>query len=153
MRLVHNVAAVHDAPSPTCPVSLEAVGIAADRIEQLLVKHLYLGEATGLILAERVRLPYTLIEPLVERMRAERLVEVRGALGTGSAAYRYALTDLGRDRARQYLDISEYVGPAPVPLATYNAYMEALAQARGYIDRDRMRQGFAHLVVPDQVSR
>lgn len=151
MRLVHHATAEQDVPTPASPASLEAVGITADRIEQLLVKHLYLGEATGLVLADRIRLPYTLLEPLVERMRAERLVEVRGALGTGSAAYRYALTDLGRDRARQYLDVNEYIGPAPVPLAAYTAYMEALASARGYIDRDRLRQGFAHLVVPDHV--
>ena len=96
MRLVHNAIAVQDVPAPASPGSLETVGITIDRIEQLLVKHLYLGEATGLVLAERLRLPYTLLEPLVERMRAERLIEVRGAIGTGSAAYRYALTDLGR---------------------------------------------------------
>jgi hypothetical protein len=151
MRLVHNAAAVQDVPAPAFPGSLDTVGLTTDRIEQLLVKHLYLGEATGLILADRIRLPYTLIEPLVERMRAEHLIEVRGALGTGSAAYRYALTDLGRDRARQYLDVNEYIGPAPVPLAAYTAYMEGLAATRGYIDRDRMRQGFAHLVVPDRM--
>ena len=38
------------------------------------------------------------------------------ASGAGSAGYRYALTDLGRDRAGQYFDISRYVGPAPVPI-------------------------------------
>ena len=142
MRLVHHAAAVQDVPVPASPASLETAGLTANRIEQLLVKHLYLGEATGLVLADRIRLPYTLLEPLVERMRAERLIEVRGALGTGSAAYRYALTDLGRDRARQYLDVNEYIGPAPVPLAAYTAYMEALASSRGFIDRDRLRQGF-----------
>ena len=41
--------------------------------------------------------------------------------GSGTAGYRYALTDLGRDRARQYLDVNQYVGAAPVPLARYVA--------------------------------
>ena len=137
--------------APPVPATLEATGLAGDRIEQLLVKTLYTGEMSGLTLADRVRLPYGLLEPLVERIRAERLVEVRGAAGTGSAGYRYALTDLGRDRARQYLDASEYIGAAPVPLARYTEYMRALSAARGYVDRQRLQDGFGHLIVDGQV--
>jgi DNA-binding PadR family transcriptional regulator len=136
---------------PPMPATLEATGLAPDRLEQLLTKTLYVGEATGLVLADRLRLSYGAIEPLVERMRAERLVEVRGALGTGSASYRYALTDLGRDRARQYLADNGYIGPAPVPLANYVDYMHSLRSMRGYIDEERLRQGFSHLIVNDRV--
>ena len=136
---------------PPMPATLEATGLAPDRLEQLLTKTLYVGEATGLVLADRLRLPYGAIEGLVERMRAERLVEVRGALGTGSASYRYALTDLGRDRARQYLADNGYIGPAPVPLVNYVDYMHALKSMRGYIDEERLRQGFSHLIVNDRV--
>ena len=82
----------------------------ADQVEQLLVKTLYAGELTGLALADRMRLPYAILEPLIERLRAEQLIEVRGAAGTGSAGYRYALTDNGRDRARQYIEVNQYAG-------------------------------------------
>ena len=139
------------APAPPVPKSLHDTGLSADQIERLLIKTLYSGEATGLTVAERIRLPFTMIEPLVERVRAEQLAEVRGTTGSGSATYRYALTDLGRDRARQYLDASQYIGPAPVPLAGYLAHMRALSAARVYIDRDRLRQGFSHLIVSDRV--
>jgi len=131
------------------PHSLAEVGVSADQIEQLLVKTLYAGEATGLDLSDRLRLPYAVLEPLIERVRAERLVEVRGASGSGSATYRYVLTDLGRDRARQYFDSSMYVGPVPVTLARYVEYMAALMAGRGYLDRDRLRAGFSHLIVSD----
>jgi hypothetical protein len=133
------------------PTTIEETGLAVDLIEQLLVKTLYGGEMTGLTLADKLRLPFTILEPLVERLRAERLVEVRGASGTSGASYRYALTDLGRDRGRQYLDANQYVGAAPVPLASYVSYMRALQQGRGYIDRERLRNGFSHLVVDDAV--
>ena len=133
------------------PTTIAETGLSADQIEQLIVKTLYGGEITGLTLADRVRLPYAILEPLVERIRAERLVEVRGASGSSSASYRYALTDLGRDRARQYLEASQYTGAAPVPLASYVAYMRALAHARGYIDRERLRNGFSHLIVENSV--
>jgi hypothetical protein len=138
-------------PVPPQPRTFEETGLATDHIEQLLVKTLYNGEATGHALAERICLPYSMLEPLIERMRAERLMEVRGATGSGSAGYTYALTDLGRDRARQFLEINQYVGAAPVPLATYLTYMKALADARGFIDRERLQRGFSHLIVSDAV--
>lgn len=138
-------------PVPPVPTSLRETGLAVDQIERLLVKTLYTGEATGLVVAERLRLPFAILEPLIERVRAEQLVEVRGATGSGSAGYRYTLTDAGRDRARQYFDASQYVGPAPVPLASYVAQMHALSATRGYLDRERLRQGFSHLVVGDRI--
>ena len=82
-----------------------------------------------------------MLDALIQHARVEKLVEVRGTSGAGSAGYRYALTDLGRDRAMQFLDISRYVGPAPVPLAQYNAYVralhggQALGRSRRAVDR------------------
>jgi len=139
------------APAPPVPTTIQETGLRADQIEHLLIKTLYGGEASGLTIAERMRLPYTILEALVERVRAERLVEVRGATGSGSAGYRYALTDAGRERARQYLEVNQWIGPAPVPLAAYVAETGALAAARGYIDRERLRQSFSHLVVSEPV--
>ena len=136
---------------PPVPHSLEDTGLAPDHIEQLVIKSLYGGELTGLVVADQLRLPFGIIEPLIERVRAERLVEVKGTVGSGSAAYRYALTDLGRDRARQYLDINHYVGAAPVPLEHYVLEMQALSCARPYVDRECLREGFSHLVIGDQL--
>jgi hypothetical protein len=138
--------------APPVPATLHDTGLGADQIEQLLIKTLYGGEATGLTLADRVRLPFAILEPLIEHIRAERLIEVRGTTGSASSAnYRYALTDLGRGRALLYLEINQYTGAAPVPLAVYVKQMRALAAARGFIDRERLRRGFGHLVVSDHI--
>jgi len=141
----------HKVPTPAMPASLEDTGLTVGQVEQLLVKTLDDGELTGLVVADRMRLPYSMLEPLIERLRAERLVEVRGAAATGTSSYRYALTDLGRGRAQQFFENSLYVGPAPVPLARYIAYMTELAAARGYMDRERLSQGFAHLIISEKV--
>ena len=133
------------------PHTLEETGLGADLVEQLLIKTLYGGEASGIALSERMCLPFAVFEPIIERARAERLIEVRGAIGTTASSYRYGLTDLGRDRSRQYLEINQYVGPAPVPLALYVDRMRALAASRGYIDRERLRSGFAHLIISDGI--
>jgi hypothetical protein len=136
--------------APPAPATLEDTGLPADRLHQLLVKTLYGAEATGIVLAERLRLPFTILEPLIEHARAEHLIEVRGAAVSTAAHYRYALTDLGMDRARQFLDINQYVGPAPVPLTAYAAHMRALSGGRGYIDRERLHAAFSHLVVEER---
>ncbi len=139
------------APAPRAPATIEETGLSADQIVQLFVKTLYTGEATGTALSERMRLQYCILEAIVEHIRSEQLIEVRGASGSGTAGYRYALTDLGRERAQQYLHASQYVGPAPVPLAAYVKTMHALQAARGYIDRERLRSGFSHLIVGDEI--
>ena len=91
---------------PRVPTTLRETGLSADMVEQLLVKTLFGAEATGLVIADRMRLPFPILEPTIERVRAELLVEVRGSTGGGSAGYRYALTDLGRDRALQFLNVN-----------------------------------------------
>ena len=139
------------APVPPVPASIEATGLGTDQIEQLLIKTLHNGEASGITVADKMRLPFTLLEPIVERVRNERLVEVKGSAGSGAASYRYALTDLGRDRAHQYFEISRYVGPVPVPLSAYVAAINALTASRGYLDRERLRSGFGHLIIRDEV--
>jgi hypothetical protein len=132
---------------PPPPATLEETGLHPDTLSQLLLKTLIAGEASGTGLADRMRLPYSVLESLVQHARVEKLVEVRGASGAGAAGYRYALTDLGRDRAMQFLDINRYVGSAPVPLSQYNAYVRACMAARPYVDRDLLSTGFDDLVV------
>jgi hypothetical protein len=139
---------VATSPTPPAPPGTVAeTGLHPDTLAQLLLKTLIGGEMTGTGLAESLRLPYSVLDALVQHARVEKLVEVRGATGTGTAAYRYALTDLGRDRALQFMEVSRYVGPAPVPLEQYTAYVRACMAARPYVDRERLARGFDQLIV------
>jgi hypothetical protein len=134
------------APMPP-PATIAATGIHPEQLSQLLLKTLIAGEASGSALSDRLKLPYSILEALVEHARVEKLVEVRGTSGVGSAGYRYILTDLGRDRAQQYMDVCRYVGPTPVPLAQYNAYVRACMAARTPVAREQLATGFEQLVV------
>jgi hypothetical protein len=148
------VSAAPPAGAPPVPGSLAEAGLPADRLSELLLKLLLGGETSGSGLADRLCLPYALIEPLIEHARVEKLVEVKGAGGATTAGYRYALTDLGRERASTCMDVCRYVGPAPVPLAQYSAYIRAQQAARGFLDRARIEAGFTHLVVgPEMIEQ
>ena len=141
----------HAAAVPDTPLLLEQTGLTADQVEQLIVKTLYGGEATGTVLAQRLCLTYGILEPLIERLRREMMIEVRSAGGIGSAGYLYVITGFGRERAVQYFEANGYVGPAPVPLSQYCKQVLALKAARSYIDRGRLRTGFTDLIVGDEV--
>ncbi|HEY3883884.1 MAG TPA: hypothetical protein VGL62_01655, partial [Vicinamibacterales bacterium] len=123
---------------PPPPATIAETGLHPDTLAQLMLKTLVAGEASGTQLSDMMRLPYSVLDALVQHARVEKLVEVRGASGAGTAGYRYALTDLGRDRAGQFFDMNRYAGPAPVPLAQYNAYIRQCMQARPCLDRERL---------------
>ena len=137
--------------APPKPVSLAGTGLAADTVASLVVKMLHSGEASGMGLADRACLPYGILEPLLEKLRIERLVEVKSAVGTGTAGYRYALTDAGRDRAVRYFEACGYVGPAPVPLHQYTSYMGALRAQTHEVFRERVADAFSHLIVEPEM--
>ena len=140
--------------APQKPGSLEDTGLTPDAIASLVLKSLHRGEARGTELADAVRLPYGILEPIIAHMRVEQLVEVKSAAGTGTAGYRYSLTDGGRDRAARCLHACGYVGPAPVPIDQYLRHMSMLASARPHIDPQRVAQGFSHLIVePDMLDQ
>ncbi len=140
--------------APEQPLTLAASGLAADSISSLLIKTLHTGEASGMDLSERIRLPYGILEPLLEHLRVEMLVQVKSAAGMGTAGYRYTLTDAGRDRAYRCFDQCGYAGPAPVPLAQYESYMKALRAQTREVYRERVTHAFSHLIVePEMVDQ
>jgi hypothetical protein len=139
-----------NAPAPPAPPQTMAeTGLHPDTLAQLMLKTLVAGESSGTQLADAMRLPYGVLDAMIQHARVEKLIEVRGASGAGNAGYRYALTDLGRDRAMQFMDLSRYVGPAPVPLAQYNAYVRACMAARPWIDKECLAHGFENLIVSE----
>src|SRR5688572_33511913 len=129
-----------DVLAPERPQTFEDTGLGADTISSIIVKTLHSGEASGMDLADRIRLPYGILEPLLEHLRVEMLVQVKSAAGTGTAGYRYTLTDAGRNRALRYFEACGYVGPAPVPLGQYDSYMSALRSQTRDVFRERVSQ-------------
>jgi hypothetical protein len=57
-----------------------------------------------------MRLPFSILEPLVER-RAPSGCSKCAAPPARAAPATATLTDLGRDRTREYLDVNSYIGP------------------------------------------
>ena len=138
---------------PLAPVTLREAGLQADLVMQLALKTLHFsGELTGSELARRLGLNYSVIDPIVEALCAQRHCEIVGGAMIGRSSYKYRISDAGRARAALFLESNHYVGRAPVPLEHYRRYMHAFQQARpARATREQVRQAFAHLVIGERV--
>jgi hypothetical protein len=143
------VAALH----PPAPRTLQEAGLTQDFVTQLLLKVMHFGsDYTGLDLARRVGLDFSVIEPVLEFLKQSHQCEVAGGTSLGAPSYRYRISDEGRRRALLFLEQSRYVGVAPVPLRQYRDYMEKYrAAAPRTVTRDRVRESFSHLVISQKV--
>lgn len=135
------------------PLSLEESGLTLDLVVQLCLKTLFFaGDLTGTDLSARLGMAFSVIDPALEVLKAQRHCEITGGGMLGGSAYRYRITDAGRVRASLFLEQNHYVGRAPVPLEQYRQYMHTFGEVRRRgATRDAVRRAFAHLVVPERV--
>jgi len=136
---------------PAAPQSLEAAGLSPDLVLQMVTKTLHFaGELQGTALADRLGVPFAIIEQSLELLKRERHCEIVGGAIVGSSSYRYRLTDAGRVRAALFLEDNHYVGALPVPLEQYQAYMAGVSH-NAAATRDAVRDAFSHLVLSDRM--
>jgi len=133
---------------PPPPEELTDTGIAEGFLCDLALKHVaMLPEPTTAAVAERLQLPRTLTETLLQKLYREKLIEVRVQNAVGST--RYAMLDHGWDRLTRLLGICGYVGPAPFSLNDYAHMMRLQSIPTDPASIDTVRQAFHDLVLPD----
>ncbi|MES2793109.1 MAG: ATPase [Planctomycetota bacterium] len=106
--------------APLAPTNLADCGLSLLQVCDLLLKQLYLGgQLLGVEMSRQARLPFNVVDEALQFLKDDKCVEVTAGEIIGRISYRFALTDLGRVRARECFEQCRYVGPAPVPLETY----------------------------------
>jgi predicted ATPase with chaperone activity len=141
-----------DTLEPPVPESVGDTGLSEEFIVDLLLKTLYVqGVRTGRQLTAAVRLPFSFVDDRLLSLQQRRLVEVLGTGGPNRGSYLFDLTGAGRDRAREALSSSQYVGPAPVPLVQYRTWVEKQTIRNVHVTRDVVREGFRRMVLSDAV--
>ncbi len=134
--------------APQAPATLADTGLDEWILRDLAIKltatvpHLSTEWA-----AEQLRLPPTLVERIFWQLKQDQFVEVLGQ--HSEFGYRYAATDRGRQQARRSMEISGYVGPAPVSLNAYTAMMTWQAEQRGKPSFQSVRDAIDSLVLAD----
>ncbi len=135
---------------PPLPEEIADTGISEQFLCDLALKHVaMLPEPTTVAVSERINLPRTLTEDLLQQLYREKLIEVKMQSAIGST--RYAMLDHGWDRLARLLSISGYVGPAPVSLRDYSHMMKLQSIPSNTADMETVRQAFHDLVLPESL--
>ena len=136
--------------APAIPSAVAETGISERNLLYLLLKFMHIEACeTVLELADRLKLPRLLIQQLIRDATQQRFVGATGATSDLALSTHYALTEVGRNAAREALDQNLYLGPAPVSLAAYQEQIEKQRITNEILEEDRLRQGFSGLVVPE----
>ena len=137
---------------PPVPQTVEETGLHETLIEQLLLKNLYFsGELLGRDLAGALGLKFSLIDNILEFLKRTRLADVKRSSGLGNVSAVFALSEAGRGRAKEYLDINQYAGFAPVPIAQYADAVREQSAPDGWLNKQTLGEAFSHMVFNEDV--
>ena len=140
--------------APAIPASVAETGISERNLLYLMLKFMHVEAAESVLqLADRMKLPRRLIQQLTEEAIHQRFIGATGATSDLALSTRYALTEAGRNAAKEALDQSVYLGPAPVSLISYQEQIEKQRITNEMLEESTLRKGFDGLVVPEHMFR
>src|SRR5579864_7014754 len=140
--------------APAIPADVSDTGITERNLLYLMIKFMHVEACeTILELADRMKLPRLVLQQLVREAVHQRYIGATGATSDLALSTHYALTEAGRDAAREALEQSLYLGPAPVSLTAYREQVEKQRITNEMMDEATLRDGFAGLVVPSYMFR
>jgi hypothetical protein len=146
----------HDPREPMLPIepqTLEQAGLNSQIIEEIAMRFLLnRGESAGRTIADHLKVPFRLVEPTLNRLKAQQLSCYLGS--TAFNDYIHALTDAGRDRARRHVQKTTYFGSAPIPLEDYIQSIKLQSVEHQHPTSEDLRRAFSDLLIaPTLLSR
>jgi hypothetical protein len=143
---------------PPVPQSPKEAGLPFSFICDLILKILYFnGGMLGRDLSRHSCLPWVMVSDAIKFLSDEGYCGTTGIRGTlgGDEGFaeglQYAISKAGRERARELIEISQYAGPAPVPLDVYVAVAKHQGRTAPMVTHQLLRAALDHLVLPPSV--
>jgi DNA-binding PadR family transcriptional regulator len=134
--------------APQAPASLEDTGVNPAILSDLALKLCNtVPRLTSEWAAEQLKLPHGVIERIFWQLREDQLLEILGQ--TSGMSYRYSITQRGREFAKRLLEISGYVGPAPVSLEAYTAMLDWQMTQFAPVTGEQVRTALSSLVLTE----
>ncbi|WP_339910635.1 AAA family ATPase [Symmachiella dynata] len=137
---------------PEEPTTFEEADLREAEVEALILKFLMnTASATGAEIAEQIKLPQKMIDPVLRRLKDEQQLVYKGMGSLND--YIHEITEIGAVRARRFSEKNTHFGSAPVSIKDYIAAIEAQS-----IDKDKptvakLQEAFAGLTMCDDLMR
>ncbi len=137
---------------PREPTSFEEADLPEAEVEAIILKFLMnTAAATGAEIAEQIKLPQKMIEPVLRRLKEEQQIVYKGMGSLND--YIHEITELGAVRARRFSEKNTHYGAAPVSIRDYIAGVEAQSIGKDKPTVDRLQKAFAGLTLSDDLMR
>jgi energy-coupling factor transporter ATP-binding protein EcfA2 len=139
--------------SPSPLQTLDDTGLNLLVVAELVLKILYFGGyLAGHAISDIIKLPFTgVLDGVMDFLKREKYVEVRGSGGLGEAGYQFVLSSVGVAKAREAIERSQYAGPAPVTLNQYISAMREQNREKTTVHEEDMRQIMRNMVVNEDM--
>ncbi len=135
--------------SPTMPELPHETGLDFGFLADLILKIVSTDtNCTSDRIVDKIKLPMGITEAVLQYLYREKLIEIRERINVHKN--RYAMLDHGWERIQRLLNISGYIGPAPVSL---NAYTEGIGWMHAHMktaDPACVAQAYSALVLSER---
>jgi DNA-binding PadR family transcriptional regulator len=139
---------------PPVPKTIEETGLDNNFLLNSLLRIMYVSALQTIPeISDQIKLTRGVVESLLDFAKREALVEIRGPSEKNPNIMRYALTSAGKERASEALRRCEYIGPAPVPLDTYQVQVQKQTITNEIINMEKLKKALSHLVLSEDVIR
>lgn len=139
---------------PAVAKTIAETGLEGNFLLNCLLRTMYISALQTIPeLSEQIKLTRGVIEQLLTFAKKEALAEIRGPSEQNVNVMRYALTNAGKERASEALRICEYIGPAPIPLESYQVQVQKQTITNEVIGIEKLRKALSHLVLSDDITR
>ena len=133
--------------------SVAETGLAPQFLTDLALKIVYYASTvTGHDVALRMRLPFLgVVDEILDALKRESLIEIRGGNALTSASYTYLVTTKGADRASELIDRCAYAGAAPVSLGDYWVSVQAQSVTNVTVNHRDVHDAYGEMVISDKL--
>src|SRR5579862_1208162 len=138
--------------TPPFPETPDQLDLSLGFVTDLALKTLSTdASATTASISERLKLGLLITETVLQRLYRDNLIEMKGSVALHNN--RYAMLERGWSKISQLMNVSSYIGPAPVKLEAYSEMLVNQVRSRQAVTPDSLERTLAHLVLPDSVKR
>jgi predicted ATPase with chaperone activity len=133
--------------------TVDGLGIPSSLVIDLIYRILFTeGEVSVGRMLEVTHLHAQIVDELLSNMQHDHLVEVVKG-GVLRVSYIYRLTDEGTTRARDAMERTQYIGPAPIDIETYKKAIVSQSGVRQRMSPNEIKQALSHLILPENFHR
>jgi len=137
------------------PDTIEGLNIPQSIVIDIILRLLFNeGNVAFSRFVEVLKIHNRIIDNILMWMQKEHLADVsKGTSEIGRFGYVFTLTDAGKERARDALERSQYVGPVPVSIISYNQGIELQTSERRQISSTQVIEALKLLILPTNFHR